>query len=78
MLKKQLAVNVPFLSCGGFLYEEGEGLEEDEVCVVVKPFCCYSMPPQIGSDVLCVFAVVLQALPQLWWLPLRGRGLRGG
>jgi hypothetical protein len=31
VLKRQLAVNVPFLTCGDFMYEEGEGLEEDEV-----------------------------------------------
>eukprot|EP00983_Pelagomonas_calceolata_P046915 1140388-Pelagomonas_calceolata.AAC.4 len=31
VLKRHLAVNVPFLTCGDFMYEEGEGLEEDEV-----------------------------------------------
>jgi len=31
VLKKALAVSVPMLQCGDFLYEEGEGLEEDEV-----------------------------------------------
>ncbi|GIL75048.1 hypothetical protein Vretifemale_4869 [Volvox reticuliferus] len=31
VIKKRLAVNTPNLLCGGFLYEEGEGLEEDEV-----------------------------------------------
>ncbi|KAG2449988.1 hypothetical protein HYH02_000092 [Chlamydomonas schloesseri] len=31
VIKKRLAVNTPNLMCGGFLYEEGEGLEEDEV-----------------------------------------------
>jgi ubiquitin-like 1-activating enzyme E1 B len=30
--KKRLAVVTPMLLCGDFLYEEGEGLEEDEVC----------------------------------------------
>ncbi|PNW82850.1 hypothetical protein CHLRE_06g296983v5 [Chlamydomonas reinhardtii] len=30
VIKKRLAVNSPNLMCGGFLYEEGEGLEEDE------------------------------------------------
>lgn len=31
VLKKRLAVNVPMLLSGDFMYEEGEGLEEDEV-----------------------------------------------
>ncbi|GIL50913.1 hypothetical protein Vafri_6998 [Volvox africanus] len=31
VIKKRLAVNTPNLLCGGFLYEEGEGLEDDEV-----------------------------------------------
>ncbi|KAJ9507715.1 hypothetical protein QJQ45_019102, partial [Haematococcus lacustris] len=31
VIKKRLAVNVPMLMAGGFMYEEGEGLEEDEV-----------------------------------------------
>ncbi|KXZ51045.1 hypothetical protein GPECTOR_14g32 [Gonium pectorale] len=31
VIKKRLAVNTPNLLAGGFLYEEGEGLEEDEV-----------------------------------------------
>jgi hypothetical protein len=31
VLKKHLAINVPFLSSGGFMYEEGENLEDDEV-----------------------------------------------
>ena len=31
VLKKRLSVNVPMLMCGNFMYEEGEGLEEDEV-----------------------------------------------
>ncbi|KAF5837889.1 hypothetical protein DUNSADRAFT_3722 [Dunaliella salina] len=31
VLKRHLAVNVPFLTCGDFMYEEGDGLEEDEV-----------------------------------------------
>ncbi|GFR52084.1 hypothetical protein Agub_g14546 [Astrephomene gubernaculifera] len=31
VIKKRLAVNTPNLMSGGFLYEEGEGLEEDEV-----------------------------------------------
>lgn len=31
VLKKRLAVNVPMVLCNEFMYEEGEGLEEDEV-----------------------------------------------
>ncbi len=31
VVKKRLAVNQPTLLCGDFMYEEGEGLEEDEV-----------------------------------------------
>ncbi|KAG1673881.1 hypothetical protein FOA52_012906 [Chlamydomonas sp. UWO 241] len=31
VVKKRLAVSVPMLQCGDFLYEEGEGLEEDEI-----------------------------------------------
>ncbi|EFJ49068.1 hypothetical protein VOLCADRAFT_104505 [Volvox carteri f. nagariensis] len=31
VIKKRLAVNTPNLLSGGFLYEEGEGLEQDEV-----------------------------------------------
>lgn len=31
MLKGALAIACPTLECGDFLYEEGEGLEEDEV-----------------------------------------------
>jgi hypothetical protein len=31
VLKKELAMVTPMLTCGGFVYEEGEGLEEDEV-----------------------------------------------
>ena len=34
VLKKRLAVNAPMLVSGGFMYEEGEGLEEDEVRVL--------------------------------------------
>ena len=30
-VKRQLALVEPTLACGGFLYEEGEGLEEEEV-----------------------------------------------
>ena len=30
MLKKRLAMNEPTIMAGGFLYEEGEGLEDDE------------------------------------------------
>lgn len=31
VVKKRLAVSVPMLQCGDFLYEEGEGLDDDEV-----------------------------------------------
>ncbi|GLC36066.1 hypothetical protein PLESTB_000169600 [Pleodorina starrii] len=31
VIKKRLAVSTPNLVCGGFMYEEGEGLDEDEV-----------------------------------------------
>jgi ubiquitin-like 1-activating enzyme E1 B len=31
VVKKRLAVSVPMLQCGDFLYEEGEGLEDDEI-----------------------------------------------
>jgi hypothetical protein len=30
-LKRELAVVTPMLTSGSFVYEEGEGLEEDEV-----------------------------------------------
>jgi hypothetical protein len=31
VVRRRLAVNEPYLLAGGFSYEEGEGLEEDEV-----------------------------------------------
>ena len=31
VIKKKLAVCIPMLTCGEFFYEEGEGLEDDEV-----------------------------------------------
>eukprot|EP00955_Chlamydomonas_euryale_P029129 306891-Chlamydomonas_euryale.AAC.1 len=33
IVKKRLAVAVPMLQCGEFFYEEGEGLEDDEVAM---------------------------------------------
>ena len=33
VIKKKLAVCVPMLTCDDFFYEEGEGLEDDEVGV---------------------------------------------
>eukprot|EP00798_Chlamydomonas_sp_ICE-L_P025935 gene25935-11613_t len=31
VLKKRLSMNTPTLMCGDFMYEEGEGLDEDEI-----------------------------------------------
>lgn len=42
VLKGRLALIAPSLWCGTFSYEEGEGLEEDEVCCT---HTCIAVPP---------------------------------
>lgn len=56
VLKGQLALIAPSISCGDFIYEEGEGLEEDEV----------PPPPLLADGVLCFAACVVQRSASSW------------